>query len=182
MRTATRSALVATAVAAAVVHGLTGCHRKAEGGGDTDATLLSACDCIGEPEQCVIDRLGRPDVELLGPNAFDKQLVYKKAQLTIDLMPRDAPRVSGVGTGAAIDVHHFGGDFAGSVFGAHHGDDIASVTRRWGPGTAPAEADAKIGNNYLRYPAKYVTPGGRKLEATVFYTNDKTGVFHFAFR
>jgi hypothetical protein len=143
--------------------------------------LDDAIECLDQPESCIISKLGRPDLELMGPNPTDKKFVYKDAQLTIQLLPRDAPKVFAVGTGAVTDASHFGGDYAAPIDGIRHGDSVDALTKAWGPGQPATPLDASAGNTYLTYAGKRVTKDGRKINVTVHYRNDKRGIYHAHF-
>lgn len=151
---------------------------KGEGAGaDPSRKLEDALPCIGQPESCLFEKLGPPDRELMGPNPNDKKFVYKDAQLTIKLQPREAPIVFAVATGAIEDVHTFGGDYGGSFNGIHHGDSVDVLKKAWGPGRAASSIDLEAGNTYLDYATKLVTKAGRPVNVTVFYRNDKRGIY-----
>jgi hypothetical protein len=163
----------------AVVVALAACQRHAA---RSDADLRAAIDCIGESQQCLIDKLGRPDRELLGPNSFDKRFVYNKAQLTIVLQPRDAAKVLEVGTGAVLKADEYGGPYDGDIFGLHLGETPDEVKQAWGPPAPPDNSiDASVGIYTLDYPGKVTTSAGRKVFVQVFYRNDKSGVYHVMF-
>jgi hypothetical protein len=156
---------------------LVGCSRPAR---EEDSAFRAATECIGESERCVLDALGRPDEERMGPSEFDKQFVYEKSQLTVNFFDRSAPVVLAVGTGVAKDVHHFGGKYDGSALGVHHGDAIQDVEKLWGAGEPASAVDARLGNQYRYYPKKIRTKAGRDIDVTVHYTNAKGGVFYIS--
>ncbi len=156
-------------------------------------SLFAALDCVGKPESCVIEKLGKPDLDLPGPNSFDKKLVYKKAQLTVEVdlrgTPDDiasggapkpgarGPTIWSVGTGAVEKSDHFGGDYDGTIEGIEHGDSSSMVKQRWGNGEASGDIDPK---KHLSYPRKFKSSSGEPISADVFF-REKSGVYHVSF-
>jgi hypothetical protein len=149
-------------------------------GEGVDPRLQRAIDLVGQSEQMLRDAqngLGVPDLELAGPGASHKTLVYRNAKLSIELAraPTGEYSVSSVGTGAIRTAGQLDASYDGRLFGIRHGMPIGEVRAGWGPGDDPKNPSR------AEYPANFSTSSGRPISVVVL-ADAKRGVYHVEFR